>query len=291
MTSVSGRPSRPTGRGLAVPIAVAMIVVAAAGQAPRRIVSLVPNVTEMLFAIGAGPQVVGVSSFDTEPPAVRALPRVGALVDPDTERILSLTPDLVIAYGSQAELRAQMARASVPTYGYRHGGLADILVTIVEIGERVGRDGEARRVAAAIEARLAAVRSRVAGQPRPRTLLVFGRERFSLRNLYASGGRGFLHDMLEAAGGANVFADVDRESVQATTEVLLSRAPEVILELRAEPMASEADPERERAAWNVLPSIPAVRSGRVIVLTGKALTVPGPRVAESVERMARALHP
>ncbi|MGE3888626.1 MAG: helical backbone metal receptor, partial [Vicinamibacterales bacterium] len=79
------------------------------GQAtPQRIVSLVPAVTEMLFAIGAGSQVAAVSSYDQDPPEVKALPRVGALLDPDVERILALRPDLVITYGSQADLQAQL---------------------------------------------------------------------------------------------------------------------------------------------------------------------------------------
>ena len=260
-------------------------------QAPRRIISLVPALTEMLYAIGAGPQVVAVSSYDDEPAAVRALPRVGALLDPDTERILSLRPDLVVVYGSQADLQAHLARAAIPVFNYRHAGLADIVQTMRQLGERTGHQAEARAAAGAIEDRLAAVRTRVSDTRRPRTLLVFGRERQSLRNLYARGGKVFLNDMLVAAGGDNVFADVDREAVQGTTELLLARAPEVILELRSEALTPGNDLQKERAVWNALPSIPAVKNGRVIILSGKGLTVPGPRVADSVEQMSKALHP
>jgi iron complex transport system substrate-binding protein len=248
-------------------------------------------VTEVLFAVGAGPQVVAVSSFDDEPPQVRTLPRVGGLLDPDTERILALKPDLVIVYGSQTDLKTQLARANIPLFDYRHGGLADVLATIRTVGARTGRAAEAARVAAALEQRLAAVRARVADRRRPRTLLVFGREPGSLRNIWVSGGVGFLHDMLVAAGGENVFAGVARESVQATTETILARAPEAILELRSERVAGDADVQREIRAWAALASVPAVKNGRVIVLTGPALTVPGPRIAESIERMAAALHP
>src|SRR6476469_11238530 len=81
---------------------------------PQRIISLVPALTEMLFAIGAGPQVVAVSSFDEYPPEVLKLPRVGALIDPDLERLPSLRPDLVIVYESQSDLRKQLDRASIP---------------------------------------------------------------------------------------------------------------------------------------------------------------------------------
>jgi iron complex transport system substrate-binding protein len=260
-----------------------------ARQSPRRIISLVPALTEMLFAIGAGPQVVAVSSYDEDPPEVRSLPRVGALLDPDVERILSLKPDLVITYGSQVDLQSQLTRAGIPLFDYRHGGLAAIAETMRELGRRTDHAREAAAAADEIEARLAAIRARTSGARRPRTLLVFGRERGALRNIYASGGRGFLHDMLEAAGGANIFADIDRESVQATTELILARAPEVILEVRSADITTAAEAAKEAASWAPLASVPAVRQKRVIVLTGKGLTVPGPRVAEVVSRMADAL--
>jgi iron complex transport system substrate-binding protein len=272
-------------------VVVFVIFVVSLAAQPRRIVSLVPAVTEMLFAVGAGPQVAAVSSYDAYPPEVKGLPRVGALLDPDVERILSLKPDLVVTYGSQTDLRAQLTRAAIPVFDYRHAGLADITSTMRALGVRTGHGGEAERAAAGIEARLAAVRGRVAGRARPRTLLVFGREPRTLRNIYASGGRGFLHDMLEAAGGVNVFADVDRESVQATTELILTRAPDVILELRSAEVDSADDVVRDIQVWQALPAVPAVRHNRVVVLRGQDLTVPGPRVAAQVERMATALHP
>ena len=266
-------------------------VVALEQPRPERIISLVPALTEMLYAIGAGPQVVAVSSYDEYPAEVRALPRVGALLDPDTERILTLTPDLVITYGSQVDLRTQMSRATIPTFDYRHGGLAHILTTMRELGMLTGHRSEAERAAAAIEARMAAVRTRVGGRRRPRTLLVFGREPRALRNIFVSGGRGFLNDMLEVAGGENVFADVDRESVQASTEIILTRAPEVILELRSTDMPVDRELQQELDSWARLASVPAVKTHRVVFITGQATTVPGPRVADGIERMARALHP
>jgi iron complex transport system substrate-binding protein len=261
-----------------------------ATQRPQRIVSLVPAITQMLFAIGADSQVVAVSSFDTEPPAVTSLPKVGALLDPDVERILSLKPDLVALYGSQEDLRAQLDRAHIRYFQYRHAGLAGIMSTIRTLGAETGRVAEASQLADDIEKRLAAVRARVSGRLRPRTLLVFGREPKSLRNIYASGARGFLHDLLEVAGGVNVFSDIDAESVQPSAEQILARAPEVILEIRAIGLAPAGAPT-EIASWNTLASLPAVRQGRVFVLAGSQFVVPGPRVAETAEQMAGLLHP
>lgn len=257
----------------------------------ERIISVVPALTEVLFAIGAGPQVVGVSSYDRFPPEVEALPRVGALLDPNTERILSLRPDLVIVYGSQSELQMQLDRAGIRTFGYRHGGLTTILETITDLGVAAGRQAEADRVVTALRARVEAVRARVAGRRRPRTLLVFERQAGSLRGVYASGGVGFLHDMLEVAGGENVFADVARESVQPSIETLLARAPDVILELRATGLLEAREVQEERNVWSTLSSVPAVRNNRVHLLTGDHLVVPGPRLGEALETLARALHP
>lgn len=269
-----------------------LTAVAAEQSAPRpsRIISVIPAVTEILFAIGAGQQVVAVSSFDHYPAAVETLPRVGALIDPDLEKILSLKPDLVVTYGSQVDLQQQLGRAKVPTFVYSHAGLPDVTQTMRQLGARVGRSEEAEKAALDVEAALAEIRRRTAGRPRPRVLLVFSRETGALRGIYASGGVGFLHDMLDAAGGTNVFADVQRQSVQATTELILSRKPEVILELRGTP-ASEQESRAEIAAWKVLGSVPAVRSNRVYFIADERTLVPGPRVAEGTRLLAATLHP
>jgi iron complex transport system substrate-binding protein len=261
-----------------------------AQQPPKRIVSLVPSATEMLFAMGAGDRVAAVSSYDRFPPEVEQLPRVGALVDPDLERILSLRPDLVIAYGSQVDLLAQLKRANVPVYVYRHGSLADITAGMRDLGVRLGLASEGARAAGEVERGLADVRASVSGRPRPRTLLVIGREPQSLRGLSVSGGFGFLHDLLDLAGGENVFGDVKRESMMVATETVLARQPEVILELHYSDRAAPDAEVQERDAWKLLPGVPAVRRGRVHLLYGSELVVPGPRVVLTARAFSRALH-
>jgi iron complex transport system substrate-binding protein len=267
----------------------ARVMPQAAAQ-PSRIISLIPAVSEMLFALGAGPQVVAVSSFDDYPPEVLKLPRVGALLDPDLERILSLRPNLVVVYESQMDLRRQLERAKVPIFVYKHAGLADIAATIRQLGARIGRDREAAALVTKIDDHLADIKKRVTGRPRPLTLVVFGRDALTLRGIYASGGLGFLDDMLKVAGADNVFAEVKQQSVQATTELILARRPEVILELRSGVMPAEQQ-RREIAVWQALASVPAVRSGRIAIINDPRTVVPGPRVAEGTELFARALHP
>ena len=258
----------------------------------QRIISLVPSATEMLYAIGAGPRVVGVSSYDSYPPEVKTLPRVGALLDPNVELMLSLKPQLVVIYGSQVDLKQQLTRAGIAVFEYRHAGLADVTETIRALGRRTGTGARAEEVARDIEHGLEGIRQKVKGRPRPRTLLVFGRERLALRGLYASGGIGFLNDMLEVAGGVNVFGDVRVQSVQASTEQILARRPDVILETRATNSAwPSGDREAELNVWNAVASVPAVRNHRVLFLFDDRIVIPGPRVVEGTTVLARALHP
>jgi len=275
------------------------IGVACRGAAPpppgkaQRIVSLVPAVTEMLFAIGAGQQVVGVSSYDHFPPEVEKLPKVGALLDPDTERILSLRPDLVVVYGSQTDTEARFKKAGIPVFNYRHGANEAILGTfdtITALGATTGHDAQAREVVVRITGGLDRVRMRVAGLSRPRTMLVIGRQPGTLQGMFVAGGSGFLNEMLEIAGGQNVFEDVKRESAQPSSETLLQRAPDVLIELRA-PQPAGDYPAGDLDVWKTLASIPAVRDRQVHLLVGDFVVVAGPRLAEGAEAIARTLHP
>ena len=259
--------------------------------APHRIVSLVPATSEMLFAMGAGDRLVGVSSYDRYPPEVDRLPRVGGLLDPNVERVLALKPDLAIVYNTQTELKRQLERVGIPIFLYTHRGLPDITETIRSLGARAGVAQPGRALADGIERRLDLVRARVAGRPRPPTLVVIGRERGSLRNIDASGGYGFLHDMLEIAGAADVLGDIKRQSVLMSTEMVLTRAPEVIIELHYGTALKADQMDVERRVWNGLPSVPAVKNGRIYLLVGDEFVVPGPRIAEATERFARTLHP
>ncbi len=283
----------PMGRALAAAsaafTALLLIAATAAAAEARRIVSIIPATTEMLFAMGAGDRVIAVGTYDQFPPEVSRLPRVGALLDPDVERILSFRPDLVVVYESQTDLRTQLERAGIPIFLYQHRGLADVTSTIRALGVRIGLPDRADALADSIEHQIDAVRAKVAGRPRPKTLLVFGREPGSLRGIDASGGVGFLHDMVEAAGGADALADIHRQSVTMSAEMVLARAPEIIIELRYS--REDRNAQADMKAWNAVASVPAVRNGRVYLLEGQEFVVPGPRVASAVERLARTIHP
>jgi iron complex transport system substrate-binding protein len=269
-------------------LALAAALVAAFVSSPAlRVISIIPATTEMLFAMGAGDRVVAVGTYDRFPAEVDRLPRVGALLDPDVERIIALRPDLVVLYGTQADLRSQLDRAHIPYFPYLHRGLPDIADTIRALGARVGVAAGANALAARLERQLTDIKAKVANRGRPKTLIVFGREPGSLRHLDSSGGVGFLHDMLELAGGTDAFADVKQQSVPTSTEMILARAPEIIIELRY----TRSNLSTDLRAWDVLSSVPAIRQHRVYLLEGEEFVIPGPRVGDSTERLSRKIHP
>jgi iron complex transport system substrate-binding protein len=259
------------------------------GQPPQRIVSLVPAVTEMLFAIGAGPRVIAVSSFDHWPPEVAKLTRVGGLLDPDVERILSLEPDLLVADASQEEVLVKAKAAGIRVYSYSLGGLDNLGRTMRELGGVVGTADQAEAAAAAVDQRLEAIRKRAAGRHRPRTLLVFGRQPGVLRAIDVSGGTGFLHDIVQLSGGENVFGREKREWVRVSVENVVAAAPEVIVELHYGYYLTSARLRTEMAAWGTLTTVPAVRNRRVHLFEGDKFVVPGPRLVEAAAEIAAVI--
>ena len=225
--------------------------------------------------MGAGPRVAAVSSFDQFPPEVERLPRVGALVDPGRRA----HPVAAAGPGrrrtpARRDLLAQLERASIPVYVYRHGSLADITAGMRDLGARIGMAGRgrARRPRQSSAAWRTSARASP-GAARPRTLLVIGREPQSLRAINVSGGFGFLHDLLELAGGDNVFGDVKRESMMVATETILARQPEVIIELHY----SEQRVARRRGA----------RARRVEAAAGRARRQERPRLPALRRRTGR----
>ena len=274
-------------QGRLVLLAIVALAISLQAQ-PKRVISIIPATTEMLFAMGAGSQVIAIGSYDHFPPEAQKLPKVGALIDPNVEQILQMRPDLVVMYGTQTELKRRLDRANIAYYSYVHRGLADITQTMRTLGLRVGAADAANALAGRVERQLADIRERVANSPHPKTLIVFEREPRSLRNIYASAGRGFLHDMLEVAGGTDAMSEIHRESVQMSTEMVLASAPDVIIELR---YSKDDINAADMTAWNTLSVVPAVKNRRVILLTGEEFVVPGPRVGAATQRLAAALHP
>jgi iron complex transport system substrate-binding protein len=255
-----------------------------ARAAVRRIVSLTPNTTEALFAIGAGSLLVGRSRYCDWPPEVRSLPTVGGYVDASFEAILALRPDLVVgARGpAGAALTERLQRREVEIYFPVTETIAGIEAMIRGLGQRLERAREADRVVAGIEASLARVGQQVRELPKPKCLMVFG-----LSPIVAAAPGSFPDEMLVRAGAINVLTDGPHYPTIGI-ETVLGLKPEVIIDAAVAEGHGVERIRADRPGWS---EVDAVRKGRVIAVDDNAVLRPGPPVAEGVARLAELLHP
>jgi len=249
--------------------------------APRRIVALAPNLTEIVFALGAGDRLVGVSARSDFPPAAARLPVVGGLV-PDLERVVALRPDLVLATteGNALATVEALGRRGIPVLTTAAPDLAGVIDSIRRIGARIGAAAAGERLAASLEARRAAVlrRRRKAGPPPSAVLLVWPSPP------QAAGKGTFAGDLLETAGATNC---IGRRGWPSISPEFLVEAPcrVVVYPAEKDTAATYARAFRE----GPLAQMPAVRAGRTIGIDGDELARPGPRAFDALEKLAEAL--
>ncbi|MBI3449704.1 MAG: ABC transporter substrate-binding protein [Acidobacteria bacterium] len=248
---------------------------------PERIISLAPNLTDILGDLGVGSRLVGVTDF-CKPPAGSSPARVGGLMNPDLEKIVSLKPDLVVATtsGNYVEDRDRMERIGIPVYTCDTPSVESILSTISELGDVTGADEAAGRVVASLRARLEAVAKRVAGVSRPRVLFVLWGD-----PLLVPGKGTFMSDALERAGADSISKDLSARWAEVDLETVISRHPEILLTVPDN--AAFAKEIASKPGWS---EVAAVKSGRVHVLSTDILQ-PGPRIVDAIEEIAGILHP
>jgi len=251
---------------------------------PRRIVSLTPALTEILFALGLGDRVVGVTSYCDWPPEARSKPKVGGYVNPSVEAIVDLSPDLVLVSPNAGNRESALAvrDAGLRVEVLPAETLAETFDAIEGVGRLCGVEREADALAASLRARLDAVAARVGTAPRVRTLFCI-----QLEPIVAAGPGTLPGELLEIAGGENVVGS-DRYP-RLGIETVVAAAPEVILQSRMDD--GDRSVGDETAFWSRWPTIPAVANGRVRVVPGDLTLRPGPRVVEGAERLAAILHP
>jgi iron complex transport system substrate-binding protein len=251
---------------------------------PARIVSLVPSVTEILYALGADARVVGVTDFCDYPPAARRKPSVGGMINPNLEAVVALRPDVVIATteGNREETFAQLERFGIPTYLVVAHRVRDVTDLIARLGALTGRVDAAGPLLARIERRVAAVTSAVAPRPRLRVLYVLWPE-----PLIVPGRQALVTELIGLAGGESVTAGAADAYPRLSLEAAVAKAPEVIILANHGGQTGPIDEEK----WRRLTSLRAVRSGRLQRVDGNLLHRYGPRVADGLAELARAIHP
>lgn len=239
----------------------------------RRIVSLNPAATELLFAIGAGSDVVGRTAWCDYPPEAKAVPSLGDGINPNLEAIVARKPDLVLLYtsGQNAEAARRLANLGIPALRFRTDSLSDVSRLARVFGRLTGREPAADSVARLFEADLASVTVPAPARRPTVFLLVWDQPPMTV-------GRGsFLTELIERAGGENVFADVASSSAPVSIEAVAARNPDVILLLGNEPPAFAERPE-----WQV---VRAVREQRFVRADGSEFSRPGPRAPQAIRRL------
>lgn len=287
---VAGVTGGSTALGRPVMRAAAWLVLAVAcGTAPparppataRRVVSLAPSVTEVIYGLGAGDRLVGVCGQCDYPEAATRLPRVGGYLAPSVEAVLGARPDLVVAVPSPGNREAVRAieRAGVRVLVVKDRTLKDLWPQIRALAAALDVADAGEELVATVTAGLESVRRRTADLPRQRALLVVGHSPLVVA------GRGTLQDeLLTLVGGVNVAADAGGAWPQVSLELVVDRAPEVILDAA---MGTEAG---GRELFAALTTVPAVRGGRIVPVRDDALFRAGPRVVGAASILAAAVH-
>ena len=262
------------------------------GAVPQRVVSLTPSLTEILWALGAGERVVGVSDYCDYPAEAKTRPHVGTFLQPSVEKILALRPELILMDGVQKDVAAALSAAGggARVLAIPMNDLGQVREAITQVGAALGdRKKEAAALLGQLDGELLAVRSQVSrrgSRPRPKVLFVVDRQLGGLRGVIATGPGTYLDELVQLAGGTNVFSDLPVRYGKVAVEAIEERQPDVIFDA----VHSEAgSAESVRADWLGLRNVPAVRNGRVHVLNDREFVTPGPRLGKAVREMARLI--
>jgi iron complex transport system substrate-binding protein len=254
---------------------------------PTRIVSLVPSVTESVYALGGQARLVGRSDWCDHPPAAREKPSVGGMINPSIEMIVALKPDLVFATdeGNREETIVQLRRLGIPIYLVHAHRVDQMLDMVTRVAALIERREAAAPLVAAIRQRIESVRARVAPLPTPRVLYVLWPE-----PLIVPGRASHLTELIELAGGRSITAGEGDSYVRFSLEAAVARAPEVIV-LADHSATGTAAGRQSPEKWQRLTSVPAIKAGRLHSIDLSILHRYGPRVADGLELLARIIHP
>jgi len=275
-------------------LAVLFLGVALSAQAPQRIVSTAPSITELLYALGLGDRVVGVDRFSRYPPDALKKPRIGDYAAPNLEVIASLRPDLVMIPTNPVQLRQRLEALKLRVLELNQEGIPALYESIRIVGQATGATTQAARLTEQIRRDLEATRARSAKLPKTRILFVAGHTPQRLEGLIVAGGTSYLNEIIEIAGGENIFRDAKAAYPTVSLEEILARNPEVIIdmgEMADTAGVTETQKQSVQKLWTSMSSVAAVRSGRVHAVASDVFVIPGPRVTDAAVEFFKLLHP
>lgn len=267
---------------------------AAVAAAPQRIVSTAPSITEMLYALGLGDRVVGVTNYCRYPPEARLKPKIGDYTSPNIEAIAALKPDLVIIQTNPIRLADRLQALHLKTLEINQDDLAALYNSFRVVGAATGSEATAQQLIAETQSKLEQIRRRAASLPRVRVMFVIGRTPNRLDGLVAVGKASYLNEIMHTAGGENVFRDAPAQYPSVSLEEVLARNPQVIVDMGDMSDTVNITQKHQRQVvdlWQRMGSIAAVKEHRIFAVASDIFVVPGPRVVDAAQAFFGMLHP
>ena len=260
---------------------------ALAKSSETKIVAMAPSSGEVVFALGLGEQLVGVSRFAKYPPEVADIAKVGGYLDVDLEAIVRLKPDVVVLLKEQSELAKQLENLGMSTLMVDHMSVEGIIDSITKVGAKFDKVDEANALLESLDSRINAVKSGAQSKPHKRLLLSIGRELGvgKVTGLVAAGAGGYHQQLIEIAGYTNAYSGAENFP-QLSREHLLRMNPELIIDMVNLRDSQVHGVDSILADWNSFPELSAVKNGKVFLLVGDAHFVPGPRFVSTLEWIA-----
>lgn len=255
-------------------------------KTPQRIVSLAPTHTEILFALGLADNIVGVSDYCNYPLEAKKKQKIGGFANPDIDKILALNPDLILAFGTIQKpiVKKLEVRGQKVFWVYPHT-VKDILSSFERIGEITGTDTAAKRLMKRVEEKIKSIQRKIGNIPERRRPSIFRVMGFNPPGTI--GGNSFQTDVFNLAGGRNVFADVRKDFFQIDIETLIKKDPDVII-ICGENTEELKQQLKNQKGWNILK---AVKKDKILIISCDLICRPGPRLAETIEKIAGYLYP
>jgi len=258
---------------------------------PNRIICAVPNITEIVFALGQGERVIGVSDFSTYPPEAHSKESIGGYIDPNLERIITLKPDLVILIGVNNRLIALCQEKGIEWLRVEIENLQTLFQGIQTIAAKLHCSGKGTQLVNAMKQGLERIRQRALRQPfQPNVFLCISRMEGQLTDLFTVSDQAFLGELMTLTGGKNIFGELGSRYPQIAKESLMKREPGVIIELRPEDALNTRSLKDIQKDWEEISSTPAVAAGRVHIVTDDYIKIAGPRIVQTAERLYQLIH-
>ena len=257
----------------------------------NRIISTSPSITETLFALGLGHRVVGVTDFCKYPSEARQLPSIGGMTNPNMEALVTLRPDLVLHLTHSAKMARYTKALGIPSMGIKMDTLNDILRTIELLGSKFGIEENSKQLLTELNAGINFYKKKLKNIHPKETLLLLGDSSDPGRDLYATGPKTFLHELLEISGGKNILHDSMAKYPRLTKEYVIEKSPEVIIEAGPKSQLTPEQVKERLKGWKRFSSIRAVQTDQVHYIGADYILIPGPRLVSILEQFSQVLHP